>query len=167
MLCIYMHSCVHSMSLYGKLYKNRDSIQNNSCSFSTSLLQKSLKLIRTKTLWKQNMEYAKISKYPKARYLIFYKYCTYPWMIWLSSVAWLNIPLLSCIPEIEQEEEEEEEEESIPIVPCLFSFALLLILFALTLETLCTLTWPKIFPHVEHALQCNTPSSHENQDSKN
>ena len=111
------------------------------------------------------MEYAKISKYPKARYLIFYKYCTYPWMIWLSSVAWLNIPLLSCIPEIEQEEEEEEE-ESIPIVPCLFSFALLLILFALTLETLCTLTWPKIFPHVEHALQCNTPSSHENQDSK-
>ena len=111
------------------------------------------------------MEYAKISKYPKARYLIFYKYCTYPWMIWLSSVAWLNIPLLSCIPEIEQEEEEEEE-ESIPIVPCLFSFALLLILFALTLETLCTLTWPKIFPHVEHALQCNTPSSHENQDLK-
>ena len=87
-------------------------------------------------------------------------------MIWLSSVAWLNIPLLSCIPEIEQEEEEEEEEESIPIVPCLFSFALLLILFALTLETLCTLTWPKIFPHVEHALQCNTPSSHENQDLK-
>ena len=108
------------------------------------------------------MEYAKISKYPKARYLIFYKYSTYPWMIWLSSVAWLNIPLLSCIPEIE----EEEEEESTPIVPCLFSFALLLILFALTLEILWTLTWPKIFPHVEHALQCNTPSSHDNQDSK-